>query len=119
LDALEPLMIAYNSEKIIQEFVEKDKQDLLYNFIHQRVNEKLKDKLSNCRDFKSANVAHVSPAIRHIFAHGHLCAYSNRIKPKNVYSICNSVSSFLTAFMDSEVTKKIEFYYNQLGFTDL
>jgi hypothetical protein len=44
----------------------------------------------------------MSAGIRHVFAHGPLCAYSNRIHPKNVYSICRLISNFLIDFMDIE-----------------
>ena len=114
LDKLNPLIAAYNPEKVIQEFVEKDEKDLFYNFIYKRVNDKLKVKLSDCRSYNSINVAHISASIRHIFAHGHLCAHSNGINPKNIYSICISISDFLLNFMDAEFTKKIEEYYNNV-----
>jgi hypothetical protein len=105
---------SYNPEKVIQEFVKKDKKDLFYNFLYKRVNNKLKLKLSDCRSYNSTNVAHISASIRHIFAHGHLCAHSNGINPKDVYSICISVSDFLLKFMDAEFAKKIEDYYNKV-----
>ncbi len=114
LDKLNPLIAAYNPEKVIQEFVEKDKKGLFYNFLYKRVNDKLKLKLSDCRSYNSTNVAHISASIRHIFAHGHLCAHSNGINPKDVYSICISISDFLLKFMDAEFAKKIEDYYNKV-----
>ncbi|MBO3463281.1 hypothetical protein G7B40_037825 [Aetokthonos hydrillicola Thurmond2011] len=115
LDMLTPLMTPYNSEKVIREFVEKDKQGLLYDFLYKKlVDKKLKVKLSDCRSYKSTNVAHISASIRHIFAHGHLCAHSNGINPKNVYSICVSISEFLLNFMDAEFTKKVEEYYKKV-----
>ncbi|MBA3921067.1 MAG: hypothetical protein H0X31_04885 [Nostocaceae cyanobacterium] len=114
LDALGSLMAPYNPEKVIQEFVGKDKKGLFYNFLDGKVNQKLKVKLNNCINYKSTNVAYVSASIRHIFAHGHLCAHSNGVNPKNVYSICASISDFLLAFMDAEFAKKIDEYYNKL-----
>ncbi|MBF2017950.1 MAG: hypothetical protein IGS23_22700 [Rivularia sp. T60_A2020_040] len=110
-EALGSLMIPYNPEKVIQKFVEKDKNGLLYDFLYQRIKPKLQGKLSNCRNYKSVNVADISASIRHIFVHGHLCAHSNRVNPKNVYSICTSVSDFLLAFMDAEFSKKIDKYH--------
>lgn len=117
LDALGSLMAPYNPEKVIQKFIEKDKKGLLYNFIDSRIHQKLKVKLSECRNYKSTNVAYVSASIRHIFAHGHLCAHSNGVNPKNVYSICTSISDFLLTFMDAEFAKKIEDHYSKV-YTD-
>lgn len=114
LDALDFLMAPYNPEKVIQKFVEKDKKGLLYNFIYERINKKLKVKLSDCRNYNSTNVAYICASIRHIFAHGHLCAHSNGVNPKNVYSICTSISDFLLTFMDAEFAKKIEEYCSKI-----
>jgi hypothetical protein len=114
LDALDSLMAPYNPEKVIQKFVEKDKKGLLYDFLDGKINKKLKVKLSDCRNYKSTNVAYVSASIRHIFAHGHLCAHSNGVNPKNVYSICASISDFLLTFMDAEFAKKIDEHYSKL-----
>jgi hypothetical protein len=112
LGKLGPLIARYNPEKVIQEFVEKDSKGLLYDFLYKRVNNNLKVKLNECRNYNSTNVAYLSASIRHIFAHGYLCAHSNGINPKNVYSICTSISDFLLNFMDAEFTKKIEEYYS-------
>jgi hypothetical protein len=114
LDALGSLMAPYNPEKVIQKFVEKDKKGLLYNFLDDKINKKLKVKLSDCRNYRSTNVAYVSSSIRHIFAHGHLCAHSNGVNPKNVHSICTSISDFLLTFMDAEFAKKIDDYYSKV-----
>lgn len=114
LDALGSLMAPYNPEKVIQKFVEKDKKGLFYNFIYEKIKKKLKVKLSDCRNYNSSNVAYISASIRHIFAHGHLCAHSNGVNPKNVYSICTSISDFLLTFMDAEFSKKIDEYYSKL-----
>lgn len=118
LDALDSIKAPYNPEKVIQKFVEKDKKGLLYDFLDKKVNKKLKVKLSDCKNYKSTNVAYVSASIRHIFAHGHLCAHSNGINPKNVYSICISISDFLLAFMDAEFAKKIDESYSKLYTND-
>ena len=117
LDALESIMAPYNPEKVIEQFLKKDKKGLLYHFIHTRVNKKLKLKLSNCINNNSTNIAHISASIRHIFAHGHLCAHSNGVNPKNVYSICTSISDFLLTFMDAEFEKKIDEHYSKV-YTD-
>ncbi len=115
LDALGSFMAPYNPEKVIREFVDKDKKGLLYDFLYEQTNnKKLKANLSECRNCNSTNVAHISAAIRNTFAHGHLCAHANGINPKNVYSICTSLSDFLLNFMDAEFSKKIEEYYNKL-----
>jgi hypothetical protein len=114
LDELDSLIAPYNPEKVIQEFFEKDKNALLYNFLYERVNNKLKGKLNQCQSCSSTNAAYISASIRHIFAHGHLCAHSNCMNPKNVNSICISISDFILNFMDTEFTKKIEDYYNKV-----
>jgi hypothetical protein len=113
LALLGPLMAPYQPEKVIYEFLEKDKSHRLYNFLHERVNPKLKDNLNDCLSLKNSNLAYISAAIRHIFAHGELCAYSNNVYPPDAYKICMSISSFLIDFMDAEFTKKIDGYYSQ------
>lgn len=107
-------MAPYNPEKVIQKFVEKDKKSLLYDFLYEKINKNLKPKLRDCRNYNSTNVPYISASIRHIFAHGHLCAHSNGVNPKNVYSICTSISDFLLTFMDAEFAKKIDEYYSKV-----
>ncbi|KYC39496.1 hypothetical protein WA1_32805 [Scytonema hofmannii PCC 7110] len=109
------LIATYNSEKVIQEFIKKDKEGKLYNFLYEKLQDKkLKAKLNECRNQKNTNVADLSASIRHIFAHGYLCAHTNGIYPKNVSSICTSISDFLLNFMDAEFSKKIEEFYKKL-----
>jgi hypothetical protein len=112
LHELETWIAPYHPEKVIQEFVDKDPAKLLYKFLYKHLDkERQKTKLSDCRNFKNKNLAYISASIRHIFAHGHLCANSNKIKPENVNMICVLLSDFLIDFMDAEFTKKIEDYY--------
>ncbi|MBW4417750.1 MAG: hypothetical protein KME13_00815 [Myxacorys californica WJT36-NPBG1] len=115
LDELEALMMPYKPEEVIQKFVEEDKKKLLFDFLHERLNFRLRNKLSDCRDLSSCNVAYISASIRHIFAHGHLCAHSKRMQPKNVHIICTAVSDFLLNFMEAEFAKKIENYLEVLS----
>ncbi|KST63172.1 hypothetical protein [Mastigocoleus testarum] len=115
LGLLEAKIEQYNPEQVIQLFIEKDPKNLLYEFLYQRLtSNKLKDNLNKCHTGSSNNVAYISASIRHIFAHGYLCAYSGGIKPRQVHTICTSISEFLLCFMDLEFAKKIESYYQNI-----
>jgi hypothetical protein len=110
VDQIDDLLKPYEPEKVIQVFIEKDKQGRFFTFLSERVNPKLKANLMTCRNRDSTNVGYISASVRHIFAHGHLTANANRINPRNVYTICIVTSDFLLSFMDSEFTKKIDAY---------
>lgn len=110
---LEPLIISCDPDMIIADFF---KDDLLYQFLHKRLNKSLKKKMADLnpgvdkleQSKRSKNIVYISASIRHIFAHGHLCAHSNEIKPRNVHKVCISLSDFLLNFMDTEFTRKVE-----------
>lgn len=111
----ELLRVNYSPEKVIQEFVEKDREGLFFKFLYKRLNNNLKAKLQECREYRSVNVGYISASIRHIFAHGYLCAHSEGMNPQNANVICNSVSSFVLDFIDAEFTRKITDYCHARG----
>ena len=115
VDQIGDLLKPYGPEKVIQIFIEKDRDGRLFTFLHKRIEERLKPKLEACRNRTSTNVGYISASVRHIFAHGHLTANANRINPRNVYTICNVTSDFLLDFMDREFTKKIDAYCARVG----
>ncbi len=108
LDSLSDLMVPYGSEKIVKSFFDRDKKGALYRFLHERVNNDLKERLRRCKSGESANVAYLSASIRHIFAHGDLSASSNGLRSPTLYPLCTSISTFLLGVMDGEFDKKID-----------
>jgi hypothetical protein len=104
---LESLMQPYNPRTTIDEFFSKDKKGKLFEFLHERLNPRLKAKLIACREGSCENVSHLSASIRHIFAHGHLAAHSHGIKPNQVASACATVSEFLLDFMEDDFTGRM------------
>lgn len=109
------LLAPYGPEKAINEFFDFDKQDKLYSFLCERIDKrgrKIEEGLTQCKRSESANVAYISAAVRHIFAHGHLNA--NGINPKSVNKACTSMSDFLLRFMDAEFTRKIEACHHRI-----
>ncbi len=115
LDTLADLMLPHGSEKVVEEFFVKDRKGRLCDFLSERVTDKdLKAKFGACRSGESTNVAHVSAVIRHIFAHGYLCANANGINPRAVNSSCMSVSDFLLRFMDAEFTREIDACFERM-----
>ena len=115
LDGLDILLKARQPEAVLKEFHCKDKDNRLFNFLHERVNKKLKVKLEECRSGSCTNVAYVSACIRHIFAHGELTANTHRINPKQTYCCCKKVSDFLLDFMDSDFDARLERYCLKKG----
>jgi len=105
-----PLLAPYQPEKVANDFVASDKNKRLYEFLYDRVNPGLKTELQMVYDRTSSNVACLSGAIRHIFAHGHLTAHANRIRPLKVNAECLKLSKFLVDFMDAEFTKIVDTY---------
>ena len=91
----------------VEKFLAGDKDRLLFDFLHKRVNKDLKQHLTSIYAGEDENVAQISASIRHIFAHGILTAYANDIKPKVVNKLCMELSDFLLDFMDNEFTKKV------------
>ena len=43
LDVLGPLMTEYHPETVIHEFANRDKKDILFKFLHEKVEYRLKD----------------------------------------------------------------------------
>lgn len=115
IDNLGPSIEGFHPEAVHKEFIEKDKKGLLFNFLYEKVENRLKPKLSDFRDGKNTNVGYLSASIRHIFAHGHLTAHTAGINPRNIDTICTSVSVFLIDYMDNEFTKKIDGYCTKVA----
>lgn len=114
-DTMSEPMFSQGSAKVVGGFFAKDKKGQLYDFLSERItDQKLKAKFGACRSGESSNVAHISAVVRHIFAHGYLCANANGMSPQAVHSACMSVSNFLLRFMDAEFTKKIDACYERI-----
>ena len=107
VDNIEPALDATHSAKVVAEIFDYDKDGKFFNFLHPRLNKRLKTKLSECRDGKCGNVGVVSESIRHIFAHGHLAPNANDMKPELVCRICQKVSAFVLEFMDREFNNRM------------
>ena len=114
-DNLEPVLQPYNPEKTMEEFFNYDKKGRLFAFLHERLNQRLKTKLTACREGRCHNVGSISASIRHIFAHGHLTANSYGINPNHLARACTGVSDFLLDFMDSDFTLRISEYEQRLA----
>lgn len=108
------LVYPYGPEKVVKEFFDFDKDDKLYNFLCERTGKTIKEGLTVCKRGESTNVAYISAAVRHIFAHGHLTANVNGVNPRKIHASCISVSDFLLRFMDAEFTKKIDACYERI-----
>lgn len=107
----------YAPEPVIQTLIRNDANGRLCRFIVKKLKAKtLKEIISACQRGESTNVAGLSAAIRHIFAHGELTAHANRINPRRVYVICMAISDFLLDFMDQEFTRQIDAYCMAVGF---
>jgi hypothetical protein len=114
LDALSTLMTQYGGREVLQGCFQKDKNGTLYNFLHKRVNHRLKDRLRRCRSEETDNVGYLSACIRHIFAHGELSANADNVNPMHLHSLCLSVSDFLLDLIDTEFTKKVDACYERI-----
>lgn len=101
-------MAEHGGEEILQGCFGNDRKDLLYGFMHGRVNRPLQDRLRRCKSGESANVSYLSASIRHIFAHGDLSAGANGLRSSNLQPLCISVSDFLLNFIDVEFAKKVD-----------
>ena len=88
IEHLESLHRSRGSEQLLADiFDSEDPKGKLFDFLHARLKHKVKQDLTACGDRKSCNVAFVSAAIRHIFAHGYLTANPNEMKPEPVQRI--------------------------------
>lgn len=115
-DTMSKPMLAYGSESVVANFFAKDKKGRLFDFLSKRTTDKnLKAKFADCQSGESSNVAHISVVVRHIFAHGHLCANVSGMSPRAVHAACMSVSDFLLRFMDAEFTCKIDACYARIA----
>lgn len=113
---LEPLILPYKPEEVIETFFKNDPKLLLFDYLSDHVNKDLKLRLDDVKARSSCNAAYLSASIRHIFAHGHLTAHSNGIKnTKRVHLICQSISNFLINFMDAEFTSKVVAFHTELN----
>jgi hypothetical protein len=110
LDTLEDLFRPRGAGEVVAAFFESDHGGRLFRFLHERVNDRLKVKLSACRDGGSCNVGQISASVRHIFAHGHLTAQSNGVNPRRAYASCKGVSDFLLDFIDDHFEVKLDDY---------
>jgi hypothetical protein len=115
-DHLEPLLQPYEPKETIKEFFGYDKKGRLFDFLHERLDkERARNRLKACREGTCCNVAHVSAAVRHIFAHGHLTAHAHGINPNQVASACGTISEFLLNFMDADFTLRMIEYERSLA----
>jgi hypothetical protein len=115
---LEDRLTPYDPETVVKEFFDLDKKGELYNALCKHIDsrgKKTKDGLTDCRDGNCTNVAYISAAIRHIFAHGQLTASAEGVSPQNVNKACLLVSDFLLRFMDAEFTKTIDTCYDRIA----
>ncbi|MEJ7819642.1 MAG: hypothetical protein WKF44_04990 [Rubrobacteraceae bacterium] len=116
LDTMGKPMLSHDSERVAEGFFANDKKGRFSDFLSERITDKnLKAKFGACRGGESSNVAHISAVVRHIFAHGYLCANVNGMSPKSIHSACMSISDFLLQFMDAEFTKKIDACYDRIA----
>ena len=113
---LQEIMAPYDPQPVVATFVDLDHDQRFYTFLHERVNAQLQLNLAACLCGDDVNVAHLSAAIRHIFAHGYLAAHANRASPAKVYAMCTAVSDFLLGFVDREFSAKVEAYCAAVGF---
>lgn len=106
----------YTPERVIQTLIRHDPGGRLCAFITRKLTARtLKEIVYACQRGESTNVAGLSAAIRHIFAHGELTAHANRVKPRQVHVICVAISDFLLDFMDREFTRQIDRYCAAVG----
>jgi hypothetical protein len=80
----------------------QDPDHSFYEFLHQRVNDRIRVELEQFAQVNPCNVALLAAAIRHIFAHGHLTPNVANGSPKRNSRICNTVSDFLLEYMSVE-----------------
>lgn len=108
---LKDALMPYNPREVVHQFFELDRSGKLFDFLHSRVNPRLKGALTACREGVTHDIFCLSAAIRHIFAHGHLAANSNDIDPKRVSRACEGVANFLLDFMECDFSRRISEYH--------
>lgn len=117
VSGLDDYLTTHCPEKVVKEFFDLDDKGKLHDFLCNHIDErgkKIEEGLTMCKRGESTNVAYVSAAVRHIFAHGHLTANAGGINPRNVNKACMLVSDFLLHFMDAEFTRKIDACYERI-----
>jgi hypothetical protein len=111
-DDLKDALLPYNPHEPIKQFFALDRSGKLFDFLHSRLNSKLRNNLTACREGTCSNVACLSASVRHIFVHGHLAANSHDINPKQVARACRGISDFLLEFMECDFSQRIGEYYS-------
>lgn len=107
----------YAPEPVIQTLLHNDPDGRMCSFVSRKLKAKTLQKIIQaCQRGESTNVAGLSAAIRHIFAHGELTAHANRVNPRRAHVICLAISDFLLDFMDREFTRQIDEYCRTTGF---
>ena len=113
---LQQIMAPYNPQLVMATFIDLDHKQRFYSFLRENVDNTLQKNLDAILRGENINVAHLSAAIRHIFAHGYLAAHTNGASPAKIYAICKAVSDFLLGFVDQEFSVKVEAYCTAVGF---
>lgn len=111
ISGLSEMLMPHDPEKVVEGFFDLDRDGKLCDFLCTHIDQrgkKIKDGLIACKCGESANIAFISAAVRHIFAHGTLAANANGVNPRKVNKACMLVSDFLLRFMDAEFTKTID-----------
>ncbi len=114
LDCLSDLMAEHGGAEALKGCFQKDKKNLLYDFVHGRVSPRLQDRLRRCKSGESANMSYLSASIRHVFLHGDLSAGAAGLRSTNLHPLCMSVSDFVLRFIDAEFTKKVDACYKRI-----
>lgn len=102
-----------NPVTLLETLYQNDPDWKLIDFLHEKVNDKLKIKLMAIKNKETQNLIPLATAIRHIFAHGHLSANANKINPIKVAKICRAISDSLLKFMDDEFSEKVDDCYEK------
>jgi hypothetical protein len=114
LDDLEDSFRQYGSEETIRRFFEIDQPGKIFKFISEKLtNKKLQAKLKKCRERQCHNIGYVSAAIRHIFVHGELSAHPKGASPSQVYRACLLISDFLVTYIDKELFRIVNEYWQK------
>lgn len=108
-------LLPYKPHEPVKRFFALDRSGRLFDFLHARLKPKLQTNLAACRDGTCCDVACISSAVRHIFAHGHLSANANDIEPRRVARACAVISDFLLDFMECDFSRRIAVYYQSVA----
>jgi len=113
-DTIMPRLSPYAPARNLQAIYKHDRSGRFFLFLLQRVNPKLKKELCAIQAGNSNNITSVAAAARHIFAHGHLSAHANDVKPYDVDAICDILFKFHITVMDQEFNKTVKKYKKRL-----